>query len=247
MKFSGELTEAVLLKRYDRIFVDVAVSKKEIRTIYCPNNTLLRGCDALGTRLWFSTSLNPKRKHPHAWELVEVEGGSLVLVNNLRSHDLIIEAFEEHAIPELDGYDEIFKDQPIDKTHILIDLALKNTATNQFCYIMVEPVTMGDEIHRGFFPDAPYPNAFKELNDLIDLKIQGHRVILFFLVQHNGIDRVFPADHIDKQYGLLLREAIKMGVEICAYRTHISLEEIKIDKAVEVIIPKKLPLLSKPI
>jgi sugar fermentation stimulation protein A len=247
MKFTGELTEAVLLKRYDRILVDVAVSKKEIRTIYCPNNGLLRGCDSLGTRLWFSTSLNPKRKHPYVWEIVEVEGGSLVLVNNLRSHDLIIEAVAQNLIPELAGYDEIIKDQLLDKFNILIDLSLKNFNSNQFCYVAVEVVTMGDEIHRGFFPDAPYPNSFKELNDLIDLKIKGHRAILFFLVQHNGIEMVFPADHIDKAYGLLLREAIKVGVEICAYRTAISLSEVKIEKALQVIIPKKLPLLSKPI
>ncbi len=247
MKFTGELTEAVLLKRYDRILVDVAVSKKEIRTIYCPNNGLLRGCDSLGSRIWFSTSLNPKRKHPYVWEMVEVDGSHLVLVNNLRSHDLIIEAFEQNLMPELVGYDEIAKDQLLDKSNIVIDLALKNFNSNQGCYVMVEHVTMGDEIHRGFFPDAPHTRSLKELNDLIDLKIKGHRAILFFLVQHTGIDRVFPADHVDKQYGLLLREAIKVGVEICAYRLAISLTEIKIDKSIQVIIPKKLPLISKPI
>lgn len=247
MKFTGELTEAVLLKRYDRILVDVAVSKKEIRTIYCPNNGLLRGCDSLGSRIWFSTSLNPKRKHPYVWEMVEVDGNNLVLVNNLRSHDLIIEAFEYSLIPELVGYDEITKDQLLDKSNTIVDLALKNFNSNQGCYVMVEQVTMGDEIHRGFFPDAPHTRSLKELNDLIDLKIKGHRAILFFLVQHSGIDRVFPADHVDKQYGLLLREAIKVGVEICAYRVAISLTEVKIDKAIQVIIPKKLPLISKPI
>lgn len=247
MKFTGELTEAVLLKRYDRILVDVAVSKKEIRTIYCPNNGLLKGCDSLGSRIWFSTSLNPKRKHPYVWEIVEVEGGDLVLVNNLRSHDLIIEAFEQNGIPELMGYDEIAKDQLLDKPNTIVDLVLKNFNSNQNCYVMVEQVTMGDEIHRGFFPDAPHTRSLKELNDLIDLKLKGHRAILFYLIQHNGIERVFPADHVDKQYGLLLREAIKVGVEICAYQISITLSEIKIDRPIQVIIPKKLPLLSKPI
>jgi sugar fermentation stimulation protein A len=247
MKFTGELTEAVLLKRYDRILVDVAVSKKEIRTIYCPNNGLLRGCDSLGSRVWFSTSLNPKRKHPYVWEIVEVDGGHLVLVNNLRSHDLIIEAFEGNQLPELAGYDGITKDVLLDKPNTVVDLSLKNFNSNQGCYVMVEQVTMGDEIHRGFFPDAPHTRSLKELNDLIDLKIKGHRAVLFFLIQHTGIDRVFPADHVDKQYGLLLREAIKVGVEICAYKLAISFTEIKVDSPIEVIIPKKLPLISKPI
>lgn len=247
MKFTGELTEAVLLKRYDRILVDVAVSKKEIRTIYCPNNGLLRGCDALGVRIWFSTSLNPKRKHPYVWELAEVEGGNLVLVNNLRSHDLLIEAFEQELITELIGYNEIIKDQVLEKPNTIVDLYLKNGHNDQDCYVMVEQVTMGDEIHRGFFPDAPHTRALKELNDLMDLKIKGHRAVLLFLIQHSGIDRVFPADHIDKQYGLLLREAIKVGVEICAYRVAISHIELSIEKSIQVIIPKKLPLLSKPI
>ena len=247
MNFASELSEAILLKRYDRILVDVAVSKKEIRTIYCPNNGLLRGCDSLGSRVWFSTSLNPKRKHPDVWEIVEIEGGHLVLVNNLRSHDLLIEAFEQNLIAELIGYDEILKNHLLDKSNIVVDLALRNFNSNENCYVMVEQVTMGDEIHRGFFPDAPHTPALKELNDLIDLKIKGHRALLFFLVQHPGIDRVFPADQVDKQYGLLLREAIKVGIELCAYRVAISLKTLKIDKAIEIIIPKKMPLYSKPI
>lgn len=46
----------------------------------------------------------------------------------------------------------------------------------------------------------------------------GDRAVLFFVVNHTGIETVRPADHIDARYGQLLREACDAGVEVLAYR-----------------------------
>ena len=49
------------------------------------------------------------------------------------------------------------------------------------------------------------------------MRKQGHRAVLFFCVQHSGVERVSPADDIDPEYGRLLREAAELKVEILAY------------------------------
>ena len=54
--------------------------------------------------------------------------------------------------------------------------------------------------------------------------------MLIFCVQHTGIERVFPADHIDKEYGRTLRKAIEAGVEVIAYKAAISLSNMRIEK-----------------
>lgn len=50
----------------------------------------------------------------------------------------------------------------------------------------------------------------------------GNRAILFFCVQHTGVQVVKPADHIDPAYGKQLREAAQSGVEVMAWRWQLS-------------------------
>jgi sugar fermentation stimulation protein A len=69
---------------------------------------------------------------------------------------------------------------------------------------------------------------------------QGNRAVLVFCVQHSGIEHVSPADQIDPVYGNTLRQAIKKGVEVIAYKAHFSLQgashEITLVDAIPVII-----------
>ena len=41
---------------------------------------------------------------------------------------------------------------------------------------------------------------------------------MLFCVNHTGISEVAPADHIDPEYGRLLREAAAAGVEVIAWQ-----------------------------
>ena len=68
------------------------------------------------------------------------------------------------------------------------------------------------------------------------MKLQGHRAVLLFIVMHTGIESVKPAAHIDHEYAKLLVKAKEMGVEIYAYNTTISFEEIKIKHRVPVLM-----------
>ena len=48
-----------------------------------------------------------------------------------------------------------------------------------------------------------------------------------------------PADSIDSIYGIRLREAANMGVEILAYRAHISLQEVTLGSAIPVLLTQE--------
>jgi sugar fermentation stimulation protein A len=62
------------------------------------------------------------------------------------------------------------------------------------------------------------------LKELLAVTHAGNRAALLFCVQHEGIDRVAPADDVDPEYGRLLREVAAAGVEVFAYRTRLDME-----------------------
>ena len=57
--------------RYKRFLTDVQLDNGEVITIHCANTGAMTGCAEPGTRVWYSTSDNPKRKLPHSWEIAE--------------------------------------------------------------------------------------------------------------------------------------------------------------------------------
>jgi len=235
MKFSSLLIEATLLKRYKRFLADVALLSGKTLTIHCPNTGSMQGCDILGSRVWFSTSDNPKRKYPNTWEIVEVDGGSLVGINTGLANRLVREAIDEQLITELQGYEQVKQEVKYGQENSRIDFLL--TKEQEQCYVEVKNVTLGGEKGIGYFPDAITLRGSKHLRELIAMKEQGHRAVILYCVQHTGINEVHPADHIDPIYGKTLRQAMDAGVEVLAYRAKVDPVEIILEEAVPVVCP----------
>ena len=60
----------------------------------------------------------------------------------------------------------------------------------------------------------------------------GHRAVLFFCVQLTGVERVEVAADIDPAYAQTMAQAIAAGVEVMAWRTSISADEIVLEQAI---------------
>ncbi|HHE54607.1 MAG TPA: DNA/RNA nuclease SfsA, partial [Caldithrix abyssi] len=61
----------------------------------------------------------------------------------------------------------------------------------------------------------------------------GHRAVMLFLIQRSDGTIFRPADHIDAEYGRMLRVAFEQGVEILPYQAQVSPEEIKVTKKID--------------
>jgi len=81
---------------------------------------------------------------------------------------------------------------------------------------------------QGYFPDTVSLRGQKHLRELTSVVEQGQRAILFFAVLHTGIQQVSAAAHLDPLYAQLLREAVKKGVEVMAYRAEITPQQIRL-------------------
>ena len=219
MNFETPLQSGILLKRYKRFLADVKLDSDEIITIHCPNTGSMKNCKEPGSRVWFSTSENKKRKYPHTWQFVEVNKNHLVGINTGLSNKLVVEAIQNGAVRELQNYELLKTEVPYGAQKSRIDILLSNN--DEECYVEVKNVSLGMEAGLGLFPDAVTTRGQKHLEELMLIKKSGARAILFFCVQHTGIEKVSPADDIDPKYSTLLRKAMAEGVESIAYGTDI--------------------------
>jgi len=221
MKFAEPLVEGRLIRRYKRFLADVRLPGGEEVTAHCPNTGSMLGCQPDNARVWLSRSDNPKRKLKYTWELVETTPAVFACVNTARPNAQAREAIEAGRVPELAGYTECRAEVRYGEEKSRIDLLLSSHPEQPDAWVEVKNVTLAEDSN-GYFPDAVTERGQKHLRELMAQAQKGDRAVLFFVVNHTGIEVVRPADHIDARYGELLRQAKAAGVEVLAYRAALS-------------------------
>lgn len=217
MKFPEPLIEGRLIRRYKRFLADVRLPDGTAVTAHCSNTGSMLGCQPADGRVWLSQSNNPARKLAYTWELVETTPGMLACVNTARPNSQARGAIEAGRIPELMGYSDCRPEVKYGEEKSRIDLLLSGHESEPDAWVEVKNVTL-EESGQGFFPDSVTTRGQKHLRELMAQVALGDRAVLLFVVNHTGIETVRPADHIDKLYGQLLRQACDAGVEVMAYR-----------------------------
>lgn len=231
MKFDPPLTEATILRRYNRFLADVRLANGEIITVHCPNTGSMKHCVVPETPCWFSWSDNPKRKLPATLELTTTSQGFIAGVNTARPNQLVREAVESGCIPELAGYASLRQEVKYGGENSRIDLLLENG--NHKCFVEVKNVTLENSGGLITFPDAVTSRGTKHLRELATMVAEGHRAVLCFCVQHSGARRVAPAADIDPVYAATLTQVLASGVEVLAYNCRLSAEEIALDRRID--------------
>lgn len=217
MKFDEPLLEGRLIRRYKRFLADVRLPDGEEVVAHCPNTGSMLGCQPENARVWLSQSDNPKRKLRYTWELVETTPGVLACVNTARPNAQARHGIEAGRVSELLGYTKVRSEVRYGEEKSRIDLLLSGHPERADAWVEVKNVTLAEGT-RGYFPDAVTERGQKHLRELMAQVANGDRAVLFFVVNHTGIEEVRPADHIDARYGQLLRQARDAGVEVLAYR-----------------------------
>ncbi|MDP5209149.1 DNA/RNA nuclease SfsA [Microbulbifer sp. 2205BS26-8] len=231
MKFTPPLQKATLLRRYKRFLADVESPEGEVFTIHCPNTGSMKNCWIVGGPCWYSDSGNHKRKYRHTLEITATPEGALAGVNTGRANALVEEAVLAGTIRELQGYESLRREVRYGEEKSRIDFLLSGRAG--VCYVEVKNVTLAKG-RRGFFPDAVSVRGAKHLRELQKLAERGVRTVLFYCVQHSGIESVEAAREIDPGYAEALDSAVSTGVEVLAYKARLS--------AGEITLAERLPL-----
>lgn len=221
-----------LIKRYKRFLADIELPDGSTITAHCPNSGSMLGCNLPGSPVMLSISSNPNRKLTHTWELVQF-GEYWIGLNTMLPNRLAEEAILDGTITELNGYRTLRREVPYGSERSRIDLLLEGDKGR--CYVEVKNVTLV-EGGMALFPDAVTERGQKHLRELMEVVRNGNRGVILFTVQRGDGSAVAPADRIDPEYGRLLREAVKNGVEALAYRAEVQPEEIRLTGRLEVVL-----------
>lgn len=235
MIFPTPLLPATLIRRYKRFLADVELYDGQRTTVHCPNTGSMLGCAEPGMPVWLSAATSAKRKYSLTWELVEVSNGVLVGINTGRANHLAQEAMADGLLPSLQGYTQVRREVRYGRENSRIDYLLEGPLPP--CYMEVKNVTAAVQDDTALFPDAVSQRGTRHLRELMGMVTQGYRAMLCFCVQRADVREVRPADAIDPDYGVALRQALAHGVEVIACGAEVTAQGITINRLLPVVCP----------
>lgn len=226
----GPLIRGILVRRYKRFLADVRLGNNHVVTAHCPNTGSMLSCSEPGWPVFISRHNNPQRRLKYTWDIIEAPN-SLVGVNTSVPNKLVKAAVTDGRIPVLSGYSRVLSEVKTGP-RTRLDLMLEGGGAPN-CYIEIKNCTLVEN-ERAFFPDAVTERGRKHLGELINLVKNGSRGVIFFLIQRMDAAVFSPADHIDPEYGRVLRRAVDSGVEALAYDVTINPERIDLNRSIKV-------------
>jgi len=230
MKLPSPLLEGRLLRRYKRFLVDVELEDGRLVTAHTPNTGSMLQCAIPGHRVLLSMAGNPNRKLGFTLELIEVNG-FWVDTHTHRTNRVVEEGLISGAIVELAGHKVIPEFRYHDSR---IDFLLEGPGEKAL--VEVKNVTLVSAPGVACFPDAVTVRGQKHLRELMRARSEGYRSVIFFLVQRGEATAFAPAETIDPEYGRLLHEAVKAGVEVLAYKSIVTPEANRVGRRIPVLL-----------
>ena len=216
-----DYVKGIFKNRPNRFVGEVEVDGK-IEIVHIPNTGRCKELLVDDAVVWLKPSDNPKRKTRFSLHFVE-NRGALVSLYSQEANSIVYDAIINNKIKELSGYLTHQREKTIENSRIDIYLANEN----EECYVEVKGVTLviGKEAR---FPDAPTKRGTKHLKELIKLKKENKRCVVFFLIQHPIGESFRPNWENDPEFSETLMKAYENGVEILVYRCNNQLTGINI-------------------
>jgi sugar fermentation stimulation protein A len=224
MKFDSELIPGTLIKRYKRFFADVKLTSGEIITAHTANTGPMTTCFESGRACLLSFHNDPKRQLKYSLEMIKAPT-SWIGVNTHLANKLALEAIHNGTIKELQGYQNITPEYKIGNSRL--DFMLSNSEKPE-CFVEVKSVTLLGENNCALFPDTITTRGQKHLRELMDLKKQGYRTVMLFVVQREDVDKFAPAEKIDPEYARLLKKAHQHNIDVLIYQCSLTINQVLI-------------------
>jgi sugar fermentation stimulation protein A len=239
MRFHEPLLEGRLIERYKRFLADVVLADGERVTAHCANPGAMMGLKDPGSRVFLSRASNPNRKLKYNWELVDVPAGGgphqLIGINTSRPNLLVAEALREGRLAAFTGYDRVRPEVKYGRNS-RVDFLLERDGEPP-CYLEVKNCHLMREAGFAEFPDCVAARSAKHLYELADMAAAGARAALVYVIQMDA-ERFDVARDIDPVYDKAFRHALAAGVESYAYICRMGLDEVAIDRPVEIVTPR---------
>lgn len=218
--------KGIFKNRPNRFIAEVEVDGN-LEIAHVPNTGRCRELLVEDAIVWLKPSDNPNRKTKFSLHFVENKD-VLVSLYSQQANSIVYDAILNGKIKELSGYDYHQREKTVDNSRIDIYLANHDgDLLKDSCFVEVKGVTLIVD-GEARFPDAPTERGAKHLKELIKLKKEGNRCVVFFLIQHPAGNFFRPNWENDPKFSETLNEAYAAGVEILVYCCDNQLECIEL-------------------
>ena len=213
MEFTTPLIAARLIRRYKRFLADVRLPDGTEAMAHCPNPGSMMGMADEGIKIWLEPNDDPRKKLKYGWRLIEQDDGHFVGVDTGVPNRVVGPALLAHQIAGLPPYDAVRAEvKYADKSRI--DFLLSDAVDT---YVEVKSVTLSRTAGLAEFPDSVTARGAKHLEALTQMVAQGHRAVMFYMVQRTDCAALSLAADIDPAYAAAFARATKAGVQVLAY------------------------------
>lgn len=217
-----DYVKGIFKARPNRFIAEVEV-EGHLEIAHVPNTGRCKELLVDGAAVWLKPSDNPNRKTKFSLHFVENKG-VLVSLFSQQANSIVYDAIINGKIKELLGYSFHQREKTVNNSRI--DIYLKDS-NDMSCFVEVKGVTLIVD-GEARFPDAPTERGSKHLKELIKLKKEGNRCVVFFLIQHPAGNFFRPNWENDPVFSETLNEAYDEGVEILVYKCDNQLKGIEL-------------------
>ena len=236
MQFATPLIPATLIRRYKRFLADIRLDDGREVTAHCANPGSMMGLAEAETRIWVEPNDDPKKKLKYGWRLVEQEGGHFTGVDTSLPNRMLKSALMAGQVPGLQGYDLVRPEVKYGQGS-RIDFLLSGDGQPD-AFVEVKSVTLSRAPGLAEFPDSVTARGAKHLRELTEMKAQGHRAVMLYLVQRTDAASVTLAADLDPAYA---RAFVEAGLETLAFGCRISPDGVSLGEALPFYPPTRCP------
>jgi sugar fermentation stimulation protein A len=230
MEFQNKLVHGTLIKRYKRFLADIKLDDGSEVVAHCTNSGSMKSCLENGAEVFLTLVTDPKRRTKFTWEMIKING-DWVGINTGNPNKLAFEAISAGKIPELKGYTKVLREVVFGDSRF--DIFAENETEK--CFIEVKNVSLKEGKY-ALFPDAVTTRGQKHLKTLMEVKANGIRAVMLYIVQRTDVEVFAPAKEIDPEYTKAFKLAVEAGVEVIVMQAKVSPEKIELTKRLPVEI-----------
>lgn len=229
MKYK-KVEEAIFLKRPNRFIAHVLINDAE-EIVHVRNTGRCKELLIPGARVILEDCSHiPTRKTKYSLIAVWKEK-ILVNMDSQIPNKVIFDAIKHKDIESLSNITKLKREFTYGNSRF--DLYFEDNNSKGF--IEVKGVTLEND-GIAMFPDAPTERGAKHVLEMIEAVNEGYRGIIFFLVQMKG-PHIFKANwKMDNKFSQALKLAKENGVEVLAYDSMVSQNNIEIGIPIRVDI-----------
>jgi sugar fermentation stimulation protein A len=230
MIFQNKLVHGLLIKRYKRFLADIKLDDGSEVVAHCTNSGSMKSCLENGAEVYLTPVTDPKRRTKFTWEMIKINGG-WVGISTGNPNKLAFEAISAGQIPDLTGYTNVKREVVFGDSRF--DIFAENETEK--CFVEVKNVSLKEGKY-ALFPDAVTARGQKHLKTLMEVKANGIRAVMLYIVQRTDVDIFSPAKEIDPGYAKALKLAVDAGVEVIVLQVEVTPEGIYLKKKMPVEI-----------